>query len=433
MTDPALAEFLGQSAPSARRRWLMRGGLALGLLVIVAVVLALISGRPNPEYVTEPVRTGDLAVVITATGNLSPIKQVNVGSEESGIVVAVYVQNNQHVKKGQPLAQLDPSLVRAALRQSEAQVLAAQAAVAQNRATLRQTEVTLRRYEEVARLSGGKVPSQTELDAARADFARAGANLQAAEAQVAQANAALATNRTNLAKLTIYAPVAGVVLSRQVEPGQTVAAAFSVTTLFTIANDLGEMKLDVKVDEADVGQIAEGDHATFTVDAYPGQVFEGTVTRIDLGANATQMINSAGSPVTSTSTVVAYTASLDVPNPHGLLRPGMTGTARIEASVQHGQLLVPNAALRFNPNTDANRTDADSKKADAGFGALANDKSSTIGRGSRQSVYTLDARGKAVAVPVTVGNTNGAFTAVRGAAIHPGMRVITGHLEKAAS
>jgi HlyD family secretion protein len=347
-------------------------------------------------------------------------------------VVNVFVQNNDHVKKGQPLAQLDPTLFRAALMQNEALLLSARASVAQNQATLDQSTVTLRRYEDVARLSGGKVPSKTELDTALGDHARALANLEAAKAQVAQAEATLSTSRTNLAKATIYAPVDGVVLSRQVEPGQTVAAAFNVATLFTIAEDLTAMKLDVKVDEADIGEVAVGNSATFAVDAYPGRIFSGAVTRIDLGANATPTVNSAGTTTTSstTSTVVAYTAVLAVRNPQLLLRPGMTATAAILAKTERNQLLVPNAALRFTPESGSagGGVQIGPKAGSGGFGVAGQTKTATIGRGSRQTVYVLAADGALRPIQVTIGSTNGAVTAVSGPGLKPGMQVVTGLL-----
>ncbi len=436
MTDTTIAEFLGQEEVPPRRRWLKWGGIAVAVIVLAVVLYALVSGRAAPKYVTEPVQRGDLAVTVSATGNLAPTKQVNVGSEESGIVVGVFVANNDHVKQGQRLAQLDPTLFRDAVMQAQAQLLSAQASVAQNRATLNQSTATLHRYQEVARLSGGKVPSQTELDTARGDFERAGANLKVAQAQVAQARATLSSNRTNLAKATIYAPVDGVVLSRQVEPGQTVAAAFSVTTLFTIAEDLTAMKLDVKVDEADIGEVAVGDGASFAVDAYPGRSFSGAVTRIDLGANATPTINSAGTTVSSTATVVAYTASLEVRNPELLLRPGMTATASILASLERGQILVPNAALRFTPdsNTASGGIQIGPRQGSGGFGVAGQIKTATIGRGSRQLVYVLGDDGKTPrAVHVTIGSSNGALTAVTGSGLKPGARVITGRVAAAGS
>ena len=435
MTDSTIAEFLGESLAPPRRRWRKWGLIALGLVGLAALAYALFGGRVAPKYATAAVKRGDLAVTVSATGNLAPTNQVNVGSEESGIVVNVFVQNNDHVKKGQPLAQLDPTLFRAALMQNEAQLLSARASVAQNQATLDQSSVTLRRYQEVARLSGGKVPSQTELDTALGDHARAVANLKAAKAQVAQAEATLSTSRTNLAKATIYAPVDGVVLSRQVEPGQTVAAAFNVATLFTIAEDLTAMKLDVKVDEADIGEVAVGNSATFAVDAYPGRAFAGAVTRIDLGANATPTVNSAGTTTSSTSTVVAYTAVLAVRNPQLLLRPGMTATAAILAKLERNQLLVPNTALRFTPESgmESGGVQIGPKPGSGGFGVAGQNKTATIGRGSHQTVYVLAADGALRPIEVTLGSTNGALTAVSGPGLRPGMQIVTGLLAATAT
>jgi HlyD family secretion protein len=433
-SDTDIDSFLGIETSHARGRLIRRIAIGVAVVLVLLLVVRCVSGaHERTRYSTAPVKQGDLAVSVTATGNLTPTKQVNVGSEESGIVVDVFVQNNDHVTKGEPLAQLDPSRLKDALVQSQAQLLSAQATVAQNQATVDQSGATLRRYQEVARLSGGKVPSATELDTARGDYERAQANLKAAQAAVAQARAAVSTNQTSLAKATIYAPVNGVVLSRQVEPGQTVAAQFNVATLFTIAEDLSSMKLDVKVDEADVGEVQVGDRATFSVDAYPGRTFQGQVTRIDLGANATPSVNSAGTTATSTTNVVAYTASLSVQNPDLVLRPGMTATASVLASVQKNQLLVPNAALRFTP--DGWKSDAGGpfqlggpKQGSGGFGVAGQEKKADIGRGSRQTVYVLDGKGDPKPINVVVGSTDGTLSAVSGPDVKPGMQVITGRL-----
>jgi HlyD family secretion protein len=433
--------FLGVEDRSHTRRLLSRIAIGVSVVLVLLLVVRCAFGAKEPvHYATQAARQGDLSVSVSATGNLTPTKQINVGSEESGIVTDVFVQNNDHVTKGQPLARLDTSRLNDALTQSKAQLAAAQATVLQNEATLDQSTATLHRYEEVAKLSGGKVPSKTELDTAHGDFERAQANVAAAKAQVEQSRAAVATDQTNLFKATIYSPVDGVVLSRQVEVGQTVAASFNVATLFTIAEDLTQMKLDVKVDEADVGEVAVGNAATFAVDAYPGRSFPASVTRIDLGANATPTVNSAGTTTNSSTTVVAYTASLSVANPDGALRPGMTATADVLTAVLHDVLLVPNAALRFTPEgtwtgngggVGAALTPHPPKRGSGGFGVAGQDKAATIGRGSRQNVYVLGGDGKPKAVPVTVGDTNGSVTAVTGDDLKPGMKVITGRLASA--
>ncbi|USI74183.1 efflux RND transporter periplasmic adaptor subunit [Sphingomonas morindae] len=435
--DQDIDSFLGVERPTRRRRIARRLAIGVALVLVLLFVVRCAFGTREPEhYATAPARRADLTVSVAATGNLTPTRQVNVGSEVSGIVTQVFVQNNDHVAKGQPLARLDTARLEDALRLSIAQLRAAEAAVAQNQATLDQSAATYRRYQEVARLSGGKVPSKTELDTARADFERAQANLAAARAQVDQNQATVSSNRTNLAKATIYSPVDGVVLSRQVEPGQTVAAQFNVATLFTIAEDLAAMKLDVKVDEADVGEVHAGDPANFTVDAYPGRVFPARVERIDFGANATPTVNSAGSSTSNATTaVVAYTASLSVANPDLALRPGMTASATIITAVRRNVLLVPNAALRFRPRDQAESGGfllGGPKDGSGGFGQAGQDKSGAIGRGSRQAVFVLR-KGKPVAVPVVVGDSNGSLTAVSGAGLRPGVAVITGTLAHAAS
>jgi HlyD family secretion protein len=421
MTDTDIDQFLGQPRRSRWRRW--RKWILIGVPLLIVLLLLGRCFRPAPpvHYATAPIERHDLNVTITATGNLAPTVQVNVGSEESGLVDKVYVHNNDRVVKGQPLAQLDLSRLRDALVQSEASLQAALATVAVNRATVAQTRANLAREQQVYKLSGGKVPSLTELDTARADYARALANVAQAEAQVAQARAAVSTNRTSLAKGTIYAPVTGVVLSRQVEPGQTVAASFNVATLFTIAEDLSNMRLQVKVDEADVGELHTGAPATFTVDAYPNQVFPATVTRVDLGANATPTVNSAGTSPTTTTTVIAYTAELSVSNPNQLLKPGMTATATIVTDSVRNVLLVPNAALRFTPPA------APEKKGIFG-GPPEQPKNAAVSRGARQQVWVVGADGKPKPIAVTVGHSNGSLTEVRGPALHPGIQVITGQL-----
>ena len=432
MTDPDLDDFLGRAPRSRRRRMLKWGATVLVLLLLLLLVSRCMAPRKEAGYVTAPVVRGDLDVTISATGNLAPTKQVNVGSEESGLVEKVFVQNNDRVQKGQPLASLDLSRLHDALVQSQASLQAALATVQQDEATVGQTKANLARYQEVSHLSGGKVPSRTEMDTARADYSRAVANLAAARAQVAQSRAQVSTNQTNLAKGTIYAPVTGVVLSRQVEPGQTVAAQFNVATLFTIAEDLSRMKLEVKVDEADVGELREGASASFTVDAYPGRTFPAQVTRVDLGANATPQVNSAGATVASTSTVVAYAAVLSVANPSQVLKPGMTATATIHTSRRRDVLLVPNAALRYTPAAGEMKAAGGPRLIGPPSNAGSKARTANIGRGSQQQIWVLDAKGKPTPLSVTTGDTDGTSTEVSGAGVTPGLRVITGKLAAAA-
>ncbi|QAY78219.1 efflux RND transporter periplasmic adaptor subunit [Sphingosinicella sp. BN140058] len=429
-----LDAFLG--APAARP-WYKRPIILVGIVVALVALFFLFrtfSATTEAGYATQKVRRDDLSITVSATGNLAPTNQVEVGSEQSGLVDQVYVDNNDRVTRGQPLARLDPSRLRDTLVQNQAALAASQAQVAQQQASAVQANANLARLEEVWRVSGGKVPSRTELDTGRAEAKRASAAVRAAQAQVTQARAQVSSAQTNLSKSTIYSPVNGVVLSRSVDPGQTVAASFSAPVLFTIAEDLSKMKLEVKVDEADVGEVHEGQHASFTVDAYPGRTFEGQITRVDVGANATSS-SSNSSSTASTSNVVAYTAVLSVDNPDLALRPGMTATADIVTSAKQNVLVVPNAALRFSPEREAARSAQQSGGVTSVLvprgprrGGGGNDREATIGRGSRQTVYVLGADGQPEPVEVTVGDTNGTVTEIQSGGLKAGAEVVTGRL-----
>lgn len=421
MPTESVDEFLGIPATSKKSK-LKRWGLATAVVALLVLILALLfGGKPTaPQYATVELTRSDMTVHVTATGNLEPTNEVSVGSELSGILDEVFVDINDKVVKDQPLAQIDPEKLNDAILRSDAALEQAKASVMQAEATVEQTRASLARFEEIRRLSSGKVPSLAELDTARAESKRAVANLAAARASVSSANAQLSTDRTNLAKATVRSPVDGVILSRQVEPGQTVAASFNTPTLFVIAEDLAAMKLEVKVDEADVGQVAVGQPTTFTVDAYPGKTFEAVITRVNVGSNTDDTATA-----TSTSNVISYGAVLSVDNKDLALRPGMTATASILTSQENDVFIVPNAALRFQPVAD--------NAPDGGFSLFKGPRDSagqevTIGRGARQSLSVLGEDGTLSQVQVVVGNTDGAWTIVTGDALKPGMQIVTGAL-----
>ena len=280
------------------------------------------------------------------------------------------------------------------------------------------------------------------METAVADRDRAIAAAKVADANVQASKATLAQDQTQRSRSVIRSPVTGVVLARQVDPGQTVAASFSTPTLFVIAQDLSKMKLEVAVDEADVGQIAVGQNATFTVDAFPGKTFPARITRVDLGSNLTvQDASSSTSTTSSTSAasgqVVSYAADLSVDNPTLELRPGMTATADITTSKQGNVLLVPNAALRFAPESASAGDDSGGGGGITGAlvphrrhggGGGGGDSNAPAATGGRQTVYVLDATGKPKPISVTTGATNGTMTAVTGGNLKAGMKVITGQL-----
>lgn len=401
-------------ASSGRGRWVV----AVVVLVVAAVAasLALRSGgrTTGPRYATEPVTAGTLVVKVSATGNLQPTNKVDVSSELSGIVGEVLVDENDRVKKGQVLARLDLSKLRDAVTKSRASVAAAEAQVLQAQATAEEARAQLARFREVEALSGGKVPSRSELATAEANLKRAEANEASARASVAQARANLKSDETNLGKASIRSPIDGVVLTRKVEPGQTVAATLQAPVLFTLAEDLSKMKLQVDVDEADVGQVRVGQEAAFTVDAWPGRKYGGVLTRVGYGSQ-------------TKDNVVSYPTVLAVANDDLSLRPGMTGTAEIVTVTRESALLVPNAALRFSPPAAA---PAPGGPGGGIMGKLmprppsqASKASANVSNGTPK-VWTLRG-GQAVAVEIRTGATNGQVTEVLGGTLAAGTQVIT--------
>lgn len=426
MADPNdnIDDFLG-----AKPRPWWRRQLKWIVIVVVVVALGLLVARcfapaPPPSYATQPVVRDELKVTVSATGKLAPTNQVTVGSELSGLVEQVLVDVNDRVTKGQPLAVLDTSRLDDAITQSQATLNANIAQVAQAQATLQEARAQLGRLQEVYRLSDGRVPSETEMASAQAAVARANANVRAAQANVVSARASLSSNQTQRYKAVIRSPVNGVVLARQVDAGQTVAASFNVATLFVIAEDLGTMQLEVAIDEADVGEVAAGQSATFTVDAFPGRTFPATIARVDLGSNLSAQ-TSTTTTTASTSQVVSYAAILNVANPDLILRPGMTATATIAVDDRQQALLVPNGALRFTPGAE------ERESGGGGFGPGqrgGQEQQKNIGTGSRQTIYILGEDGKPKPIQVTTGASDGSRTEVRGEGLREGMKVIVGVL-----
>jgi HlyD family secretion protein len=349
--DRTLAEY-GARAP--RSRW--RGWA--GWAVVAALVLALayfVFGRSDggaAGFVTQEVTTGNLTVTVTATGTLEPRNQVDIGSELSGTIRSVNVDVNDEVKAGQVLTVLDTTRLEAQVLQAQSSLTSAEARVVQSEAGVKEARANLARLQKVRELSGGKLPSQQDMDVAEATLARAEGEAAAARAAVAQARANLEAVRTDLGKAQIRSPINGVVLVRSVEPGQTVAASLQVATLFTLAEDLKKMELHVSVDEADVGAVQVGQAATFTVDAFPNRTFAAQITQVHFASNNTGKSSTSASSTAASATstgVVTYETVLEVDNSELLLRPGMTATAEIVTTDIENAVLVPNAALRFTP------------------------------------------------------------------------------------
>jgi HlyD family secretion protein len=371
-----------------------------------------------PTYSTQPVALGNLTLSVTANGTIQPTRSISIGSELSGTVLKVNVDVNDQIKKGQVLVELDTAKLRDQILRSRSSLESASARVAQSVATVSEAKAGLGRFEEVARLSGGKVPSKSELEGARATLQRAQADEVSTRAGVADAKAALSTDEINLSKASIRAPADGLVLTRAVDPGNAVAASLQAVTLFSVAEDLAKLRLWVYVDEADVGSVKAGQQATFTVSAYPTRKFPGQITRVGFGS-------------TITDNVVTYLTHLDVDNSDLSLRPGMTASATITATSRQNVLFVPNAALRFAPTASDN-------KAAPKAGVLASLTPRMPGGGGQRRPAAAGAStalakqvwvlrdGAAVAVAVVPGISDGHMTEITRGELQVGMLVITG-------
>ena len=306
------------------------------LAALPILFLAALAGCDRTSKVTfrtEPVTRGPISEVVSATGEVSALVTVTVGTQVSGTVARLYADFNTPVKKGQVLADLDPRLFDAALARAEAGLAAADADVERARVAATEEERAERRTLDLAKR---QLASQAEVETAQAARAGAAAQLRGAQAKVLQARAERDTARTNLALARIRSPIDGVVISRTVDVGQTVAAAFQAPTLFTIANDLARMQVLAHVDEADVGKVRPGLVSRFTVDAHPGETFQGTIRELRQAPTTIQ-------------NVVTYAAVIDAPNPEEKLRQGMTAQVTIVAAERKEALRVPNAALRYRP------------------------------------------------------------------------------------
>ena len=331
-----MARDLGLDRRGRARRWAWRLGalLVLGLLVAGGIAIYRRVTRPAlVEYRTAAVTRGDVEAMVDATGTVEPVRTVAVGPEVSGRIVAVHADFNDQVREGDVLVEIDPLPVEARRTEGQARLQAALAGMQQARATLADARRTLARYEP---LEGTGAISGRELDTARNAVAQGAAQVANAQAQIALARASLASVATDLERTTIRSPVNGVVLTRSAEPGQAVAASFQPPVLFTIAQDLAHMELRLAVDEADIGRVAVGQSAHFTVDAFPDRTFTAQATSV---RNAAETVQG----------VVTYEVVLGVDNAEGLLRPGMTASAHIVTSRTERALIVPNAALRFTP------------------------------------------------------------------------------------
>jgi HlyD family secretion protein len=415
-------EFLGDKPRPRWRRWMKFWLPALIIVLLILAISTCSAGDDEVTYITEETSEGSLDLTVTATGNLRPTNQVTVGAEVNGPVEQVLVDVNDQVTRGQVIAVINTEIIDQQIAQSRANLNAARASLLQAQATLDVDIAQLDRLKAVRELSGGRVPSQIELEQAEAAVARDRAAVASARANIEAAQATLRANSTTRSRAVIRAPVTGVVLARQLEPGQTVVASFNTVTLFVIAEDLAAMQLRVSIDEADVGQVEAGQEATFSVDAYPGRRFPAQVQRVDLASGNT-VESQTGAAAAAGGSVVSYEARLIVQNAEGLLRPGMTATATIATASTGTVLLVPNAALRFRSTSG---DEDEGGMLSVSVGLEDQEQEAGIGVGSRQQVQVLQADGTLRAVNVVTGQSDGRMTAVQSDDLEAGMEVVTG-------
>lgn len=310
------------------------------IIIAVVALLAIGSGifysksrKPAVTYKTAKLEKGTIVSTVSATGNLSAVTTIQVGTQVSGTIQKLYVDYNSRVKKGQAIAEIDPSLFNASVEQSQGNYLVAEANLLKAKVNLADAERTLQRNREL--LADGII-SQGDFDLTETAWQAAKASVKAAEGSVAQSRGSLMQSKTNLRYSIIRSPVDGIVISRAVDVGQTVAASFQTPTLFTIAQDLTKMQIEVSVDEADISRIKLGQSASFTVDAYPEQKFEGAVAQV------------RSAPVVNQN-VVTYVVVVNVDNSELKLKPGMTANVSVVVAKKDDVVKIPPAALRFKP------------------------------------------------------------------------------------
>jgi HlyD family secretion protein len=393
------------------RAWIRKLALWAALVAVVAGgVVWRIKTRPPPQprYVLTAVTQGDVVEAVQSTGTVQPLTQVQVGAQISGRIAKVFVDFNSVVKKGDVLAEIDPTLLGATVEQNRAQLGAATAQVARAQASLTSTQASLERAEK---LRAENLSSQADIDQARGQRDVAQAEVAAAQAQIVQTKAQLSYSQTNMTYARIFAPIDGLVVSRNVDPGQTVAASLQAPVLFVIAQDLRKMRILAEIDEADVGKLREGMSAEATVDAFAGETFGGTVSQVRYNPNSVQG-------------VVTYLAVVDVDNPEMKLRPGMTATVTVKTRSVKDVLRLPNAALRYKPTPPGK----EGAKEGEGASAKGDGRAEPLGRGKGRVYLVEDSTpGKERAEPkiIDIGITDGINTELKATELPAGTKVVT--------
>lgn len=373
-------------------------GIAIVAILGAGVFLLLRGKGKEIRFRTERIVKGDIVQTVTATGTVNPVTTVLVGTQVSGTIKQIYVDFNSPVKRGQVVAQIDPATFEAQVEQAKANLFSAEANLQKAEASLIDAKRTMERNRE---LFSRNLIAKSDLDTAETNYETAKAQVDAAKAQVLQAEAALKYAETNLRYTRILSPVDGIVVSRNVDVGQTVAASFQTPTLFNIAQDLTKMQIDTNVAEADIGRVKIGQDVEFTVDAYPDVIFKGVVLQV------------RNAPIT-VQNVVTYDVVIKVDNPELRLKPGMTANVSIIIGKKTDALRIPNAALRFRPS------EPDKGKAPRDSSARQKDG---------PSVWILQ-DGKPHSVRIKTGISDGSYTECVSGDIREGQEVIVEEIVK---
>jgi HlyD family secretion protein len=389
--------------------------LAVALVTVTGLSAAAMYARRDaeaPRVATEAVSRGSILAVVTASGTIEAVDTVQVGSQVSGTIQSLGADFNSIVKKGQVLARLDPSLIQAEIERARANLLGAEAEVERLNVQLADAQTKLGRANELA---ARQLLSKSDLDAAAIAQRTVEAQVKASAAQVTQARAALSQAQVNLQKTVITSPIDGIVISRSVDVGQTVAASLQAPTLFTIAADLRQMQLKASIDESDLGSIKDGQAVTFHVDAYPNDVFHGEVRQVRLN------------PVIE-SNVVTYAAIVAAPNLELKLKPGMTATVSVEVARRDNVLRVPSAALRFKPTATVlaalHQTPVDSQRQSTPVVRPVATAGTDAPRGNPGTIWTYDGK-RLRQVHVTIGVSDATYTELVDGDVHEGTALAT--------
>ena len=423
----------------------MNKKVVLGIVVLVVAAgivfgFTVLKRNNNNElqYELAAIDKGTVTALVDTTGTLNPVVIVDIGSQVSGKIENIYIDFNSQVKANQVLAELEQQTFQTKVQQNEANYLSSEAAVEKSKVSL---ENSKKKHDRAKTLFEKDLISYEELESAEVQYLSARADLQSAEARLEQAKAQLDTSKVDLTYTIIKSPIDGVVISRNVNVGQTVAASFQAPVLFQVANDLTKMQVECSVDEADIGRVKEGQAAQFTVDAFPDENFTGVVKQVRYSPEVIQ-------------NVVTYTTIVDVENPGIKLRPGMTATISIVVGEAKNALRVPNSALRFQPPPEVlqalfeeMRREMQAKRgqnsqADGQSEKRGHQANFQMGQGmgrmgsrmrDRARVWVQDENGKLNMVSIRTGVTDNAFTEITGGDLQEGMEVITGESTQATS